>query len=957
MKHIVIHGAKEHNLKNVALELPRDRMIVFTGVSGSGKSSLAFDTIYAEGQRRYVESLSAYARQFLGQMEKPKVDFVGGLSPAISIEQKSTSKNPRSTVGTVTEIYDYLRVLYARCGTPYCPNHDTPLSLQTLDQIVEQIMELPKSTRFMILAPKARERKGEYKDLFETARKEGFVRIRVNGEVMDLDRKISLNKKMAHTIELVVDRLVMKSGIESRLSDSVELALNQGDGTLLIAIPRESDRIYSTQNACLECGFSIGDVSPQHFSFNHPLGMCPDCNGLGRKLELDPDLIIPDKDRSVVDGAIYPWKGLFDDKNNQSWSYYTNLRRNLERFAKNKRISLTKPWKKLSKKAQNFLLYGDQTKRCDYSDKSIERKRVYRDLAKRCDYSGVITEMDRWYENTSSEGFRTYLLETFMRRVPCESCDGGRLRQEFLSVRFSDKPIHHVTDMNIAEALTFFHDANLTPRQEEIAGPVLKEIRDRLMFLDNVGLNYLTMSRSAPSLSGGEAQRIRLASQIGSALVGVLYVLDEPSIGLHQRDNKRLIETLLHLRDLGNTILVVEHDMEMMQAADFLVDFGPGAGLDGGEIVVAAPPDKVCAHPESLTGAYLSGRKSIPIPAERRTCNGQEIQITGAAENNLKSIDVDVPLGVFTCVTGVSGSGKSSLITEILYKALNRTLHRAHTIPGKYGEIHGVELIDKVIEIDQKPIGRTPRSNPATYVKMFDPIRTLFAQLPESKIRGYKPGRFSFNVKGGRCEACSGDGVNQIEMHFLPDVYVTCDVCKGKRFNRETLQVKYKGQSIADVLDMTVKEAFELFENFPRIVRYLETLMRVGLDYIHLGQSAPTLSGGEAQRVKLSKELSKRDTGNTLYILDEPTTGLHFEDIKKLLRVLNELVDRGNTVVVIEHNLDVIKSADAIIDLGPEGGDGGGTVVATGTPEEIIRCKGSHTGKFLRPILKTHKRT
>ncbi|HOL94137.1 MAG TPA: excinuclease ABC subunit UvrA [bacterium] len=935
MKKIIIQGAKEHNLKNIDLELPRDQLIVFTGVSGSGKSSLAFDTIYAEGQRRYVESLSAYARQFLGQMEKPKVDYVGGLSPAISIEQKSTSKNPRSTVGTVTEIYDYLRVLFARCATPYCPTHNLPLNSQTLDQIVDQIMELPESTRFMILAPKVRERKGEYKDIFEAARKEGFVRARVNGEILELDKKISLNKKMAHTIELVIDRLVMKPDIQSRLSDSVELALRQGNGILLIAIPGSPDRMFSTQNACPRCGFSIGELNPQHFSFNHPLGMCPTCHGLGRKLELDPDLIVPDKSRSVVEGAIVPWKNVFQD-GNESYGAQS-IRRRLEAFAEKHQISLTRPWNQLSPKAQELLLYGDEKTRGGYR--------------------GIMPEMEQWYANTSSEGFRNYLLQTFMRRIPCETCGGGRLRPEYLAARFADRSIVEITNLDICGAMRFFEQVVLTPKQEKIAGSVLKEIKNRLRFLSDVGLEYLTLSRPAPSLSGGEAQRIRLASQIGSALVGVLYVLDEPSIGLHQRDNRRLIDTLIQLRDLGNTVLVVEHDKEMIESADYIVDFGPGAGRDGGEVVVAGTLQDVLNSSQSLTGAYLAGRKEIRVPPTRRKGTGKYIEILGATENNLKSIDVKIPLGVFTCVTGVSGSGKSTLVTEILFKALDRLLHRSHAIPGKHKAIKGIEHIDKVIEIDQNPIGRTPRSNPATYVKAFDPIRNLFAHLPESKVRGYKPGRFSFNVPGGRCEACSGDGVLKIEMHFLPDVYVTCDVCQGKRFNRETLLVKYKGHTIADVLDLSVKEALELFSSFSSITRILDTLAQVGLDYIHLGQPAPTLSGGEAQRIKLAKELSRRDTGNTLYILDEPTTGLHFEDIQKLLRVLNELVDRGNTIVVIEHNLDVIKSADWIIDLGPEGGDKGGMVVATGTPEEAAECECSYTGQFLKAILNGQART
>jgi excinuclease ABC subunit A len=928
MKKIIIQGAKEHNLKNIDLGIPRDKLVVFTGVSGSGKSSLAFDTIYAEGQRRYVESLSAYARQFLGQMEKPKVDFIGGLSPAISIEQKSTSKNPRSTVGTVTEIYDYLRLLFSRCGMPYCPDCNIPVGSQTIDQIVDKIIELPDHTRFMVLAPKVRQRKGEYKDLFDEAKKEGFARVRVNGRVMSLDEKISLDKKLAHTVEIVVDRLVMKPDIQSRLTDSVEIALQQGGGVLFITIPDKPDMMFSAKNACPQCGISFEELTPQHFSFNHPIGMCPTCDGLGRKLELDPDLIIPDPERSIVDGAIVPWKNVFQNGDSQ-WAYF--VRRRIENFAEKYNIDLTKPWARLSQKSRDLILHG--------SNKS------------RDEYKGIVTELERWYENTTSEGFRSYLLETFMHKVPCETCHGGRLKAEPLAVRFCGKKIHDMTNLNIDEAFHFFQTVKLSLRQEEIAGSVLKEIRSRLQFLQDVGLGYLTMSRSAPTLSGGEAQRIRLASQIGSALVGVLYVLDEPSIGLHQRDNRKLIDTLLNLRDLGNTVLVVEHDEEMMESADYLVDFGLGAGRDGGEIVACGTTEQVRKHKKSLTAAYLSGRKKISIPKQRRKGNGKTIQIIGAAENNLKNIDVTIPLGQLICVSGVSGSGKSSLITEILFKAVARELHRAQVLPGAHKKILGTRNIDKVIEIDQKPIGRTPRSNPGTYVKALDPIRQIFADLPDAKMRGYKPGRFSFNVKAGRCEACEGAGSKCIEMHFLPDVYVTCEVCKGSRFNRETLQVKYKGHSISDILDLTISENLELFKHHPRVCKILDTLCHVGLDYIHLGQPAPTLSGGEAQRVKLAKELSRRDTGNTLYILDEPTTGLHFEDIKKLLKVLNELVERGNTVLVIEHNLDVLKCADTIIDLGPEGGDGGGLVIASGTPEEIADSKKSYTGQFLKKWL------
>ena len=928
MNWIRIRGAKEHNLRSVDLDIPRDQLVVFTGVSGSGKSSLAFDTIYAEGQRRYVESLSAYARQFLGQMEKPHVDLIEGLSPAISIEQKSASKNPRSTVGTVTEIYDYLRLLFSRCGTPYCPDCGEPVGSQTIDQIVDRILELPEGTKFMVLAPRVRERKGEYKDIFDEAKKDGFVRVRVDGKVFDMDENVQLDKRLKHNIEIVVDRLIMRPDVQTRLSDSVETALRVGEGTLIISILDGEDLFLSAKNACLKCGRSFDELTPQHFSFNHPLGMCPECDGLGRKLELDPDLVVPNKHLSVIEGAIHPWRNLFNENNDAYWARHVRSR--LQSVARRYGFSLDLPWQDLPKRAQQILLYGDK---------------------KDGRYRGIIPEMEEWYATTSSEGFRTYLLENFMHRIPCHVCNGGRLRPESLAVRFHGRRIQEVCAMNVAQALSFFEKIPLSPREETIAGQVLKEIRNRLRFLDDVGISYLTLERSAPSLSGGEAQRIRLASQIGSALVGVLYVLDEPSIGLHQRDNRRLIDTLCQLRDLGNTVLVVEHDQEMMESADYIVDFGPGAGRDGGQIVVVGPPEAIRSCPESLTGAYLTGKKRIDLPPKRRRSGSETITIVGAAENNLKNISVSIPLGIFTCVTGVSGSGKSSLITEVLHKALAQKLHGSRVPAGQHKEILGIEWIDKVINIDQNPIGRTPRSNPATYVKAFDPIRALFAELPEAKVRGYKAGRFSFNVPGGRCEACEGDGSKRIEMHFLADVFVTCEVCNGKRFNRETLQVKYKGQSIAEVLDLTVSDALELFSNFPRIKRILATLADVGLDYIHLGQPAPTLSGGEAQRVKLAKELSRRDTGRTLYILDEPTTGLHFDDIKKLLHVLNTLVERGNTVVVIEHNLDVIKCADWIIDLGPEGGDEGGYVIAEGTPEEVMRQPHSFTGRFLAKVL------
>ena len=929
---ITIRGAREHNLKGIDLELPRDRLIVFTGVSGSGKSSLAFDTIYAEGQRRYVESLSAYARQFLGQLEKPHVDYIGGLSPAISIEQKSASKNPRSTVGTVTEIYDYLRLLFSRCGTPYCPDCDVPVGSQTLDQIVDRILELPEGTRFMLLAPKVRERRGEYKDILDAARDEGFVRMRVNGEIVELEEDIRLDKRMKHNIEIVVDRLIMRPDIQARLTDSVELALAEGDGVLLASVVDGDETLYSSRNACMQCGRSFQELTPQHFSFNHPLGMCPECDGLGRRLEIDPDLVVPNPNLSVRGGAIIPWKNIFQNKGYGA----RKARKALNGLAKAYGFDLSSPWNKLQKSEQALLLYGEGS-------------------TARGAYRGIVTEMQNWFDTTSSEGFRKYILNDFMHRIPCHTCGGGRLHPEALAVRFAGCGVQAATAMSIEKARALFDEVELDARQRHIAGQVLKEIRGRLRFLDTVGLGYLTLDRTAPGLSGGEAQRIRLASQIGSALVGVLYVLDEPSIGLHQRDNQRLIETLCHLRDLGNTVIVVEHDREMMEHADHIVDFGLGAGLDGGEIVATGSLYEILYHSVSLTGAYLSGRKRIDTPEARRPQNGHNLTILGASENNLKNIDVEIPLGIFTAVTGVSGSGKSSLINEILHKGLAQKLHRAQNPAGKHRAIKGYKKIDKVIDIDQAPIGRTPRSNPATYVKVFDPIRALFAQLPESKLRGYKPGRFSFNVSGGRCESCSGDGSKRIEMHFLADVFVTCEVCGGKRFNRETLQVKYRGLSISDVLNLSVKEALETFESFPRIVRILNTLHDVGLDYLKLGQPAPTLSGGEAQRIKLAKELSRRDTGSTLYILDEPTTGLHFDDIRKLLAVLNRLVDRGNSVVVIEHNLDVIKCADYIIDLGPEGGDGGGCVIASGTPETVARDKASYTGRFLKDALKENR--
>lgn len=979
MASTVIHvrGAREHNLKNVDVSIPRDKLVVFTGVSGSGKSSLAFDTIYAEGQRRYVESLSSYARQFLGQMEKPKVDFIGGLSPAISIEQKTTSKNPRSTVGTVTEIYDYMRVLWARIGRQHCHLCGQPVGMQTVDQMVSRLAGLPEGTRLLLLAPKVRNRKGEYHELFEEARRDGFVRARVDGQVHDLDElippkkgaapKLSLDKRLAHSIEIVIDRIVIRPDILSRLTDSVETTLQLGEGTLLAALVDDEEFMMSQRNACIPCGVSFEDLGPQHFSFNNPKGMCPVCSGLGRRMVFDPSLIVREDHRSIREGCIGPIRGVFE---NQYDSHrYRSLQRGLEELAKAYGFSLDAPWHELSKPARDVVMHGPKAK-----GKGLRTR-----------FHGVIPMLQDWFDHSSSENMRAWLLEQYMQHVPCEACQGTRLRPESAAVRVAEKTIGQACTLSVAQAFAYF-DALLGRSQEElhadfgagvsalgydlvdhinldlpaplgqhqleIAGDVLREISGRLKFLLDVGLYYLSLERAAPSLSGGEAQRIRLASQIGCGLMGVLYILDEPSIGLHQRDNEKLIRTLLNLRDLGNTVVVVEHDEAIMRRADHLVDFGPGAGIAGGEVVAAGTPEEITRAPNSITGAFLRGDRFIPVPAQRRPDSGKQLVVRAAQENNLKAIDVEFPLGVFTCVTGVSGSGKSSLVNEILYKALAGELNGAQTIPGRHKRIEGQQHLDKVIDINQRPIGRTPRSNPATYVKVFDPIRNLFAVLPEAKLRGYKPGRFSFNVNGGRCEACEGDGSKRIEMHFLADVFVTCDACKGKRFNRETLQVKFNSKSIADVLDMTVAEALELFVGFPKITRILQTLADVGLDYIHLGQPATTLSGGEAQRVKLAKELCKIATGRTLYILDEPTTGLHFADIEKLLSVINRLADKGNTVVVIEHNLDMIKSADWIIDLGPEGGDDGGRIVAAGTPEELAGHPTSYTGQYLAQILK-----
>jgi len=935
-KSIFIKGAREHNLKNIDLEIPRDKFVVITGLSGSGKSSLAFDTIYAEGQRRYVESLSAYARQFLGLMEKPDVDYIEGLSPAISIEQRSASKNPRSTVGTVTEVYDYLRLLFARIGKPHCYNCGKPIQRQTVQQIVDQVMKLPVETRINILAPVVRGRKGEYREIFEEARKDGFVRVRVDGQMRELEEEIQLEKYKKHDIEIVIDRLIIQPDIRGRLTESVETALQLASGIVLIHILDGEDLFFSEHFACIDCGISYEELAPRMFSFNSPYGACPTCNGLGSTMEIDPALIVPDKNLSLNQGAIKPW-----GEAREGW-YFTQL----GAVAKKYGFSMDAPFHKLDPKFQKIIFYGSG---------SDEVRMVYHRNGGKAhaefttQFEGVIKNLERRYHQTTSQYIRTW-IEGFMNVKTCPTCNGARLRKESLAVFIAKYNIANVTNFSIKQAMEFFSNLKLTEREGKIAHQILKEIRARLNFLINVGLDYLTLSRSAGSLSGGEAQRIRLATQIGSQLMGVLYILDEPSIGLHQRDNKKLIKTLLHLRDLGNTVIVVEHDQETIENADFVVDLGPLAGEKGGYIVATGTPQQIEHNQKSITGQYLSGKKSIPVPQTRRPGNGAFLQLFGASGNNLKSIDVKIPLGKFICITGVSGSGKSTLINETLFPILQRELYHSKKKPLPYKKIADTEHIDKVIDIDQSPIGRTPRSNPATYTGVFTHIRDLFTQLPESKIRGYKPGRFSFNVKGGRCEACQGDGIIKIEMHFLPDIYVTCEVCKGKRYNRETLEIKYKGKSISDVLEMSVSQALEFFKKIPRIQRKLKTLEDVGLGYIKLGQQATTLSGGEAQRVKLATELSRISTGRTLYILDEPTTGLHFEDIKMLLNVLNRLVDKGNSVIVIEHNLDVIKSADHIIDLGPEGGDEGGTIVAEGTPEEIAEITNSYTGQFLKGV-------
>lgn len=942
---LVVRGAREHNLKNVHLELPRDALIVFTGISGSGKSSLAFDTIYAEGQRRYVESLSAYARQFLGQMDKPDVDFIEGLSPAISIDQKSAPRSPRSTVGTITEIYDYLRLLYARIGRPHCHNCGRPIARQTPEQIVDQIIGMPEGTRFQVLAPVVRSRKGEFTAMFDELSRKGFARARVDGEVRDLSEKMRLDRYYQHDIDVIVDRLVIRPGIESRLTDSIETALKLAEGTAAIDLVDDAaeDVMFSERFACINCGISFDELAPRNFSFNSPYGACERCDGLGTHLEVDSELVIPNPDLSLEEGAIAPWSG-------RTLEYFDRL---LSSAASAFGFRTDVPWKKLSKKAKDVILFGSEDEEIHVRYKNrFNRTRSYWTV-----FEGVITWLERRHSETDSDYARER-YEQYFREVPCPTCKGARLRQESLAVTIGGRNIFEICEMGIDETDAFLRKVELNDRETHIAERVLKEIHARLGFLLDVGLDYLTLSRGSATLAGGEAQRIRLATQIGSGLVGVLYVLDEPSIGLHQRDNHRLIDTLLRLRDLGNMLIVVEHDEDTIRAADHIVDIGPGAGERGGEIVHSGPLDDLLTHADSMTGDYLTGRRNIEVPARRRTGNGAAVTVRGARQHNLRGIDVRFPLGCFTAVTGVSGSGKSTLVNEILYRAVHQKLVRtARLVPGKHRSIQGIDNVDKVIDIDQSPIGRTPRSNPATYTGVFDHIRKLFAKTPDARRRGYQPGRFSFNVRGGRCEPCSGEGTIKIEMHFLPDVYVPCEVCKGKRYNRETLAVRYKGKNIAEVLEMSVGEAADFFSAIPPIARHLDTLRDVGLGYIKMGQPAPTLSGGEAQRVKLATELSKRSTGRTLYILDEPTTGLHFDDVSKLLGVLHRLVDGGNTVVVIEHNLDVIKTADHIIDLGPEGGSGGGGIVASGTPEEVAATSGSYTGEFLAPLVRKARRT
>ena len=936
---IEIKGARENNLKNIDMTIPRDKLVVLTGLSGSGKSSLAFDTIYAEGQRRYVESLSSYARMFLGQMEKPDVDYIDGLSPAISIDQKTTSKNPRSTVGTVTEIYDYLRLLWARVGTPHCPICGKEIKQQTIDQIIDQVLALPKATRIQVMAPVIRGKKGEHAKIFEDARRSGYVRCRVDGIAYDLSEEIKLEKNKKHNIEIVVDRLVIREDIARRLTDSVEVASNLAGGLVVINVVGEDRDILFSQNyACEDCGVSIEELTPRMFSFNNPFGACPTCTGLGSQLKVDPDLVIPNKNLSILEGAITAsgWNNIKSD--GISRMYFDAL-------AKKYRFKLDTPVKDLPKEVLDVILYGTKGEELTLHYDQPRGKGTLHQA-----FEGICNNLERRYKETQSDAVRKE-LEDCMSQSPCPTCHGRRLRRESLAVTVGGIDIDTFCHKSVTEALDFMEHLELTETQQMIAAQILKEIKNRLGFLRSVGLQYLTLSRSAASLSGGESQRIRLATQIGSSLMGVLYILDEPSIGLHQRDNDKLLKTLQDLRDLGNTLLVVEHDEDTMRAADYIVDVGPGAGVHGGEIVAAGTPEEVMNTPGSITGDYLSGRRKIPVPEHRREGNGKHLKIFGARENNLRGVDVDIPLGTFTCVTGVSGSGKSSLVNEILYKKLGADLNRVKVRPGKHDRIEGEEYLDKVIDIDQSPIGRTPRSNPATYTGLFNDIRELFASTQDAKTRGYGPGRFSFNTRGGRCEACQGDGLLKIEMHFLPDIYVPCEVCKGRRYNRETLEVRYKGKNIYEVLEMTVDEALPFFENLPKIYNRLKTLEEVGLGYVKLGQASTTLSGGEAQRVKLATELSKRSTGKTIYILDEPTTGLHSYDVQRLIDVLQKLVDAGNTIVVIEHNLDVIKTADHIIDLGPEGGDGGGTIVCTGTPEEVAACPGSYTGQYLARML------
>ncbi|EOG2079888.1 excinuclease ABC subunit UvrA [Listeria monocytogenes] len=938
---IVIQGARAHNLKNIDVEIPRDKLVVMTGLSGSGKSSLAFDTIYAEGQRRYVESLSAYARQFLGQMDKPDVDLIEGLSPAISIDQKTTSRNPRSTVGTVTEIHDYLRLLYARVGHPVCPNHGIEITSQTIEQMVDRVLEYPEKTRIQIMAPIVSGKKGTHKKTIEEIKKEGYVRIRVDGEIYDINDEIEIEKNKKHSIEIIIDRIVIKEGINTRLYDSIEAALRLADGYAVVDIMGDKELLFSEHYACPYCGFSVGELEPRMFSFNSPFGACPTCDGLGTKLEVDVDTVIPDRSLSLNEGAIIPWRPI-------SSQYYPQM---LASACKEFGIDMDTPLEKLTKEELDIILNGSKDKEFYFeykNDFGMTRETWI-------PFEGILPNIERRYRETNSDFTRDQMAQ-YMTDLPCPSCKGYRLKEETLSVKVNNHHIGQISEFSINEALDFFDGLELSEKETQIAAPIFKEVRARLGFLKNVGLDYLTMSRAAGTLSGGEAQRIRLATQIGSRLTGVLYILDEPSIGLHQRDNDRLISTLQSMRDIGNTLIVVEHDEDTMMAADYLIDIGPGAGEHGGRIVAAGTPEEVAKNKNSITGDYLSGKKFIPVPAKRRKGNGLELEIIGAKANNLKNVNAKIPLATFSCVTGVSGSGKSSLVNEVLRKALARKLNRNHSKPGEHKEIKGIENLEKIINIDQSPIGRTPRSNPATYTGAFDDIRDLFASTNEAKVRGYKKGRFSFNVKGGRCEACKGDGIIKIEMHFLPDVYVPCEVCHGKRYNGETLDIRYKGKNIAEVLEMTVEEGLEYFTNQPRIARKLQTIVDVGLGYIRLGQPATTLSGGEAQRVKLASELHKRSNGKSFYILDEPTTGLHADDIGRLLKVLQRLVEEnGDTVLVIEHNLDVIKQADYLIDLGPEGGDGGGQIIATGTPEKIARSKKSYTGKYLKPILERDK--